>query len=271
MANHPFHRRVFNGSADFQRDDCPGPCHPGEYLNRQPSYPEVGQVTEDFNQCPSGIPNATDHLLGLDQSSSGTRDITEVFFDWDLWSKRDEVTVTTETSIEGDSLVHSAPSATQDQDTRMTLDHESETTEGTVIAATSSPLAIPFLNQPTRGENLDPKRYPTSEDIDIHLSDPDSHDVDETLASSRSRLGKQAAKRERILSNPKETALTRLYKACLSCKIQKTRVRQPNPKYPIFDGFADKDKSVSLKVPVRAVTTSVKRSGALLLCATGQF
>ncbi|EGO53795.1 hypothetical protein NEUTE1DRAFT_127012 [Neurospora tetrasperma FGSC 2508] len=223
MANHPFHRRVFNGSADFQRDDCPGPCHPGEYLNRQPSYPEVGQVTEDFNQYPLGIPNATEHLFGLDQSSSGTRDITEEFFDWDLWSKQDEVTVTTETSIEGDSLVRSAPSATQDQDTRMTLDHESETTEGTVIVATSSPLAIPFLNQPTRGENLDPKRYPTSEDIDIHLSEPDSHDADETQASSRSRLGKQTAKRERILSNPEETARTRENRACLSCKIQKTR------------------------------------------------
>lgn len=270
MANHPFHRRVFNGSADFQRDDCPGPCHPGEYLNRQPSYPEVGQVTEDFNQYPSGIPNSTEHFLGLDQSSSGTRDITEDFFDWHLYSKQDEITVTTETSIEGDSLVHSAPSATQDQDTRMALDHGSQTTESTVIAAASSPLAIPFLHQPMRGENLDPKQYPTSEDIDIHLSDPDSHDVDGTLASSRSRLGKQAAKRERILSNPRETALTRLYRACLACKIQKTRVRQLNPKYPIFDGFANKDKSVSLKVPVWAVTSSVKRSGTLLLCATGQ-
>ncbi|KAK3498067.1 uncharacterized protein B0T23DRAFT_394250 [Neurospora hispaniola] len=229
MANHPFHPRVFNGSADFQRDDCPGPCHPEEYLNRQPSYPEVGQVTEDFNQYSSGIPNAAEHIFGPDQSSSGTRDITEEFFDFDLYSKQDEVTVTTETSIEGDSLVHSAPSATQDQYTRTALDHEPETTEGTIIAAASSPLAIPFLNQPTRGEYLDPQRYPTSEDIDIHLSDPDSHDVDETQASSRSRLGKQAAKRERILSNPEETARTRENKACLSCKIQKTRCKPESP------------------------------------------
>ncbi|KAK3495980.1 hypothetical protein B0T13DRAFT_311742 [Neurospora crassa] len=256
MANHPFHRRVFNGSADFQRDDCPGPCHPGEYLNRQPSYPEVGQVTEDFNQYTSGRPNAAEHLFGLDQSSSGTRDVTDEFFDWDLWSKQDEVTVTTETSIEGDSLVRSAPSATQDQDTRMALDHESETTEGTVIVATSSPLAIPFLNQPTRGENLDPKRYPTSEDIDIHLSEPDSHDVDETQASSRSRLGKQTAKRERILSNPEETARTRENRACLSCKIQKTRCKPDGP-CPRCDKFSKKVGSL-LTVCNRAILTMIR-------------
>ncbi|KAJ4392782.1 hypothetical protein N0V85_006833 [Neurospora sp. IMI 360204] len=225
MANRPSHRRDFNGSADFQRDDCSGPYHPEEDLDLQPSSSEVGHVTEDFNQYSSEIRDGTENLFGLDQSSSGTRDIIEDWFDIDLWSRdrQDEVTDTTETSFERDSLLYSAPSATRDQDAWIALDDKSETTEGTVVAAASDPLAIPFVNQPMRGENLDPQLYPTSEDIDIDVSDPDSQDVDQAQCPSRRRLDKQAVKRERTLPNPEETARTRLNKACLSCKIQKTR------------------------------------------------
>lgn len=244
MANRPSHRRNFNGSADFQRGDCSGLGQLlKEYLGPQPSSSQLGHVTEGFNQHSSGIWNGIDTLLafdqsssgtnqyssgiwdgtenvfGLDQSSTGTGDVTEDFFDFDGYSRQDEVTITTETSFERESLLHPGPSASRDQGARVALGHVAETTEGTVIAAASDPLVIPFVNQPMRGENLDPQQYPTSEDIDIDVSNLGGQDKDQAHSPSKHRPGKQPARR--VVKDRQETARTRESKACVSCKVQK--------------------------------------------------